>query len=325
MYLFFKKILNWIRLSNYSEFLKSDGKYYDLNFVEYFPSVKIKKERSSAFLLINIINFIDVNNNIYRDLKLLKKYQGINSTLWGIKNENGNFFIEYYFYHPNKYYKNSLNYLKKILSHYTKEYLIQENSINENSYIISINPNENVINGINFYCVNLDDDSSSVVEMKNTGTMRNIVSPTANSFFYNFEQEGVRMKNLYYGYSIDSELDEIINKILSISQMLYQNISPNLSLEFLKFPYLPSNSGKNNVHSICCVAIKSNQYIGLYFDLDVINFIKFLKFHNYPNSYIMKIQKEIERLKHLKFSVGIDFYLHQNQFCIKKSAFFGTI
>jgi hypothetical protein len=301
---------------------------FELNVVgfEYYPK---KNEHSlpAAALLLEAYDFIKFNTDLVKDLEVILNYSSNGKTVWGIRNENGIFSLEYYFYHPVRYPENSFFRVKKILLPYTSSNKLDAiNNEYDDCYLISYNPIENKIDGFNFYRMSNKSDMQNAISFSLSNSEADFIP---NSYYHEINTGKVNHKNTYYAYkNSPSVIYKILKKLLEVCANLFPNENPNFILDYLKLPYLAINHCIENNAAICpyCFTIKDSKFIGLYFfALPFDNFIMFLKHHNYPVKYIENIKSKINQLEHLKFDIVIDVYIEHNEFKIKKSAFFGSL
>jgi hypothetical protein len=301
---------------------------FELNVVgfEYYPK---KNEHSlpAAALLLEAFDSIKFNTDLVKDLETILSYSSNGKTVWGIRNENGTYSLEYYFYYPTKYPENAFSKTTKFLASYTSSKKLHSINIEyDDCYLVSYNPVENKIAGFNFYrkCSFIDESNNNLLYLKNSDA-----NQIAFSWSYNLETGEIKHRNTYYGHiNAPSKIYTILSELIEVCVNLFPNENPNFILDYLKLPYLAINHCIENNAAICpyCFTIKDSKFIGLYFfALPFDNFIMFLKHHNYPVKFIENIKSKKTQLEHLKFDIVIDVYIEHNEFKIKKSAFFGSL
>lgn len=294
---------------------KNNGKYYNCAFLEYKPEIHHKNPLPSSFILYHSLNFLPFKDNPINDIQKILKYKSKNKTMWAIRNEQGEFSIEYYFCYHKLYPENSLEKLKPLFEEFYNG--VVGNAINCDYQLISINPISNKIKGFNYYYTVID-KNLPVIEIN--GFKVNSVNTIFYTAFYNFKSKEVTNKN-YYQVGSDTL---IIQRLTSLCVELYPNEDSILVNELLKLPYSKLFHDKNKQNDFRC-SVKNQTIIGLYiYRMQISDFLQFLQAHNYPDKLITLLNKKIKRLSHLKFDVVIDFYLKDNELIIKKTAFGGT-
>ncbi len=301
----------------------SDQKYYDIHFFEYFPEIN-SFSLPTEFLLDSAVQSHKFSNNIIKDVNIIKSINGCNSTLWGIKNENNIFSIEYYFYFKKKFPQNSLENLWNIFSKYLDNTSLPKD-FNDDYFLISINPNENKLKGFNIYFPVVN-PNHSLIKIDELDFKINSENPIEFSQFYSIKNQQIEEGNIYYGIKNSGDMKVLFN----VFNKLHKTLFPNEKIEYLydifKLPYLSISKKSRNVgiHLPTGIA-KKTDCIGLYFSaLDIYQFLDFLVYHTYSNEYVEKIKSNIQRLNHIRFDIGIDIKLENNVLIIKKSSFYGS-
>lgn len=303
-----------------ASFVKDNGRYYDVNYFEYFPNNLHKGSLPSAVLLQKAFEAKLLDKKLVARILEIQDALGINSTLWGLRFENNTFSLEFYFFYPKKFPQNSLQNLKKVLDPYLKIPLKKDQKLKKGCYLISYNLNSEYIEKLNIYYPVLS-KSSPLISMDDIGYVFNSVDPVFNSFYYTPQDAAYEKTNTYYTFFGLYQLYDILEKTYECCRKLFPDEDPVVSNRYLKFPYL--YDGGKLTHT-SAVTLKESA-IGFYFlDLSVSRFITFLKYHKYPDAYIRSIEKDMKNLDHLKFDVGVDFYLKDGKFVIKKTAFWGS-
>lgn len=298
------------------ELLKSDGRYFDCAFLEYYPEIKHKNHLPSSFLLLKALKFLPFEENPILYVKLIRKYKSINRTLFSIRNEQGRFSMEYYFGYHKVYPENSLQNLQPLFMEFSP-FAHQEIKIEHDYQLISINPHKKKIKGFNYYYT-LIDEKLPITTIN--GFQVNTVSPLFYTDFYDFETKEIFKSNLYH---IGSDTP-IIERIHNLCSELYPNEDSKLSDEIFNLPFAEIFNSPSKQDDFHC-SIKNDSVIGLYmYRLNISNFLEFLCAHSYPKKYISEIERNKKYLDHLKFDVVVDFYLKDNQLHIKKTGFGGT-
>ena len=301
----------------------SKHKYYDIHFFEYFP-VTGSSSLPTEFLLESAVNCFKFSSNIEKDISTIKSINGCNSTLWGIKKEGNIFSIEYYFYFKKKYPQNSIENLINIFSKYSNK-SFNPNDFDESYFLISINPKEDKIDGFNIYFPVVD-SNFPIFKIDELGFMINATNPIEFSQYYSLKNQQAQENNIYYGIRNSGEMKVLFN----VFNKLHKNLFPKEKIECLyevfELPYLKIFQEKRNVGVRLPSGIaKKQDCIGLYFmALDINQFLDFLLYHNYSSEYIGKIKKNVSRLNHIRFDIGVDIQLRNHKIIIKKSSFYGS-
>lgn len=286
-------------------------KYFDLHFFEYYPKLKWNSLPTS-FLFKKASDLLQINNDLERDYRLITNRNGFNSTLWGIKNEEGILSVEYYFYFKKKYPQNSIENLADLFREYNSHFKIPK--IKDDYFIISINPLLNEVKEINIYYPIID-ENQEIRESKDVGYKFNFPNARELSLKYEIDTNEVLKSNLYF--AIDQDIP-----LLKLKELLAHIGYPktNIIEESLKLPYLCHSPFKYPI----AIAKKEDAFGYYFFSLNISEFIDFLKYHHYPTNYIKVIENNKRRLNHIKFDIGIDF-TYDNYLKIKKTSFYGSI
>lgn len=285
-------------------------KFYDVNLIEYFPIIN-KESKRSSFLLSLISSHITYHLELKNLIDRIHSFCDYYKTLWGIKYEKGEISFEFYFYYPHLYEKHKFETITQVISPYLKNTL-QGDELKMDYGCLSFNFDGGKIEGVNVYV----SDKYDSLEINN------------QSYFIQHRQKPILINNYYSllkekGFHDDGfHFRDSSEKILPIAQKLF----PDEDLSLIHF-YKEYNYLKSNTDSIFPMGVvDKNDAIGLYFmSLSIVQFIEFLTVHKYPNLFIDEIISNQNNLNHIRYDIGIDFYIKDNKVCIKKTAFFGTI
>jgi hypothetical protein len=300
-------------------FALDNGKYYDVNFFQYYPSLPSKNAHPSAYLLAQAFNKIPLPKYIIDRILEIQREQGVNTTLWGLRNEKNKFSLEFYFFYPEKFKQNSFKELKKILNPHIKKQFTTE-TLKKGYYLISYNLDSPEIKALNVYYPVIN-RSKPMITIDDTGFSFNLENPVFHSYLFSPGQKALTKTNTYYTFFGVHQLFGILEKTYEVCRKLFPKENCLLANKYLGLPYLFQNG--RMFHSSAITVKKET--IGLYFiGLSIENFILFLKTHRYPPAYIKALETEKQNLAHLKYDVGLDFYLANGKFKIKKTAFFGS-
>jgi len=303
-------------------FVKNNGIYYNINFTQYYPKNAHVHSLQSSYILAAAIATGMISDDIIPRVLDIQKKLGINATLWGLRSENDTFSLEFYFHHPKKFKKHTLENLADLLQPYMTVPISAE-MLEDGYYIISYN-----LSGSNIECLNvyypLIDPSKPLAEVDDAGFSLNVPVSVAASYYFTPSQPALQQQNIYYGYTnCIRDLYDVIERIYSCCREVFPNEDPIKANQFLSFPYLYDKEKNRYFHPYCIA--KKEYAVGVYFmGFSFAQFLSFLKYHRLPLAFIASIEKEGTNLNHLQFDIGIDFILQNGEFIVKKIAHFGT-
>lgn len=298
------------------------NKLYDVNFWEYEPKRKLSKDDIPSSMLL--YQSIIAENKINTDLKIatqIQKFSGLGKTIWGYKKDiNGHGCWEYYFYLHKQNPKFEINSLINNLGHLFINFNPDTKNISE-YFIVSFDVDPEMKSNINVYFSDLK-QSKEKFYINNSTHYFDIENPHAYLIKYG-EGNSVTKSNYYFGFYPWPITDGLIKeKIIQASIHLYKKEVPDF-LNYVQLPFLKTN-GDFTLKPIS-VAIKEKA-IGLYFiDIGIDNLVIFLKYFKYPSLLINHILSNLEKYNYLKFDIGIDMVLQNEEVIISKGAFYGTL
>lgn len=303
------------------DFFRSDGRYYDVNFFEYHPASKPLGGRPASALFAHALNLLPYTAEDEAFARHVRRRNGINTTLWGVRKEANKYSLELYFYYPIKYPQNSLASVLELSSSYLAcDIRAVSGEDEKNIYLTSVNLEDGKVVDANFYH-SLLDESSDCFYFEDKGLVIDRWLPTFCSYSLVQGSRGPERINTYWGYFDDGGFEQALAKLKEL-------VALTLSKGNL-------NSADNLVEDVCrpygdpmsrgwLVASKQGA-VGVYFlGLDIDVFLKFLAAHDYEADFIACLEEEGAKYQHIKFDIGIDFFSEAGSLAIKKTAFWGS-
>ena len=300
-----------------------DDLFLDFTYEQYIPlisNLNITNRLKSSNILVNSFKDTEYENMFRKLINNLKLKFGIDRTIWGIKNVNGNLEWELYFYsHPSKFKMArsiaveffDLPHFNKILPDYFM-WSFDINSITKasgadiNLYIShkeSLSDDLHLLGGISYSYNGVDHIyQNSYVFWKNVVKNLDIIKK--------------RIINSPFGYVTGINSDLYIDNIL-IPEFLewYSNEKSNKNQYLARKHISPiATCNKQNCDSIYY----------LYLNIDML--IVFLKKLDYPEKQIKFLENNKEKLDHLLYDVSINYKVEDNgSVSIIKSGYYGQI
>jgi len=293
--------------TNFSFVQKSDT-FFDVNYNPYqttfnedsFPSSWIlfqsfQAEKKSVFY--------ESNSN------LLQRAIGINKAVWGYKLNNlGMASWEYYYYYykvfPNHSYQNIIHLLKQFGLITTET---ESSNVEPGYYILSFEFNDYKTDYISIYYPHIIEPLTENYKVFLPQGKHYFDTRTAGFFSYKLANNQIVKANYYKGFfpfPFPFSPEKVYLQIITLCELKLPEIANcNLLSQIFDLPFLASKS-------VFCqpfaIALKKDS-IKLYFiKADINNFIIFIKYFNYPNSFIKKIELNKDQLQHLMFDFAIE-------------------
>jgi|TARA_R110002050_G_scaffold203302_3_gene338541 hypothetical protein len=301
---------------------RSDGRYYDVNFFEYTPADAEPESLPLSALFFKVVSLFSLGDECLDLASKCRQWFGVNKVLWGVRKDAKGYSLEFYFYYPAKYPKNSLSSVVNFAeSFYAIDINLPEIGGDADFYLTSMNITDGVLSDINVY-KSLLDPKSDPFYFEDKGLIIDRNDPRFCSFsLWNVGDKPKKMNN-YWGYFDGKILHRLLSRVYCLAARKFPAEPPLKSYDFLECCY---EYCRNSVFSDALVADKDNA-IGLYFlHLNIDEFISFLSAHGYEAAFINYIKNNKKLFSHIKFDVGLDFYLSDGGFHIKKTAFWGTL
>ncbi len=301
--------------------LTNEGNYYDVNFFQYYPENTRPSSLPSAYLFEKALAYLFTPDTTLGEMACaIQQQQGLNRTLWGIRNENGRFSTEFYFFYPRKFPQNALENLAPVIDPYLEK-PVSGQRLKEGYYLISFNPQAGKkADGINVYYPEVD-ASRPVITIADTGFTFNTEDPVFYSYLFDPASGSYTLTNTYHTFFGIQQTKAILDKMYEACRAFFPDQDPLRANAYLSLPYL-YEAGKM-IHS-SAVTWKQG-VVGLYFvGLSFAKFLQFLTEHAYPSEYVEALRERAADLQHLRYDVGLDFTLEKGEFSLKKTAFWGT-
>jgi hypothetical protein len=270
-------------------------KYFDYCLYPYEPLLPFNGKIKSVNLLICSLNNLVYNNKFLQLIHHIQSEIGYNQTVYGIKNKDNLLSFEFYFY--NYYKKNPLltmtNLIKIFYPFLKFEYI----------------PNEI----INYFMVSVDLNEKILQSRLSPGF--HIYIPTSEKgnggYSYLSSNHEYFLENQYEFFDVRTEKNTIIRKIKN-SVFIYNS----MDLREILIPEL------FNCWRICVAKKRTSDCI--YFSrITVEQLLFFIQKFRYPNQLITFVTKHKDKLSHLLYDVGFDYYTKDDKIIIEKSGFYG--
>ena len=306
-----------------TDFNESDGRYFDVNFFEYYPDDIGLKSLPHSALFPEAVSHLAIDEGAIEFAQQVRRFQGVNKSLWGIrKEESSGYSLEFYFYYPKKYPGNKLSSVLKMSSPFFEGgHQLAEIEDEDEFYLTSVNLDKGFAVDVNIYRSVVDNDSD-IFDFHDKGLRIDRFHPRFSSFSLLNTGEGAKKKNDYWGYFDGNILHKVLVKVRELAVRKFPGESPEMAYDFLKYSYPYS---KRAVFDNVLVADKE-EAIGLYFlRLDIDDFLAFLSHHGYRDDFFIYMTNNKDNFSHLLFDVGMDFYLSCGEFHVKKTAFWGSL
>lgn len=271
------------------ELTQESDKYYDYCLYEYTPTSSCYNKLRPINLLFNSFKYSNCNDKFYRFVDHIRKKNGLNKTVWGIKKIEDKILWEFYFYDW------KIKDRATSMSRFIKQC--------KPFFMTKIKPNEN----IPYFMFSVDVDDNLLLYKKLNG----FHVYTGSSYF--LDEKGMTLENHYNFYNSKKEIKRLIIDIKRSAIIDFTKIK----LSDILWPELI------NCYSICRSRKKNNDAI-YYSRINIEQFIFFLKKLKYPNGLIIFIEKNKSKLDHLFYDVGFDYVMENNKLKIIKSGYYGV-
>lgn len=302
----------------FSPLCRSDGRYYDVNFFEYWPENIRSDSLPTSYIFDRALSFLSLGDQARKIASSIRAINGVNKTLWGIRKEGSGYSLEYYFYYPKKYPQNKLSNVLSIISDCGDGLDVPAIEHEDEYYLSSVNLSEGRVTDANLY-ESIFSSSSELFFFEDKGLTIDRFNPEFVS--YSLTPRGIRKANSYYAYFDANDLPRILRRVYSLASEKFPGEDPFIAYDFLKHIYAYYSEG---IFRNCIIAAK-DRAVGLYFlGLDVSQFIIFLRSYSYDSAFVAALEVDRERFSHIKFDVGMDFIVSGGEFHIKKTAFWGS-
>jgi hypothetical protein len=285
-------------------FVKKSNFFFDVNYNPYLTDYN-EDSLPSSWLLYQ--SFISERKSPFFENKTLQlqKKMGVNRTVWGYKiNDLGIASWEYYYY----YYKVfGLHSFENVLQTSKSLELISENfisyKISSEYYILSFEFKEEKADSFSIYYPHLLQPFSEKYKQFFQQGKHYFDSRIKGFISYEMKGNSLEETNYYKGLSTLHHKETLFTEIRLLCETKLPEISEsNYLSDIYLLPFLTEKSSCRP----WCIARKKNS-VKLYLtDVNISNFIIFIKHFNYPPSFISKIEDEATSLSHLKFDFAIE-------------------
>lgn len=280
-----------------TELSTAGDSYYDYCLWSYRPVAKTDYKLRSANLLYHSFEVEGLPETAYGLVNAIRHGIGMFNTVWGIKQINGEFRWEFYFYDYRRRQRERS--ITRVLDA-MRPIIPCEIRANErlNYFMFSLDVNGALLDG-----------STGLQEVHLY--IGNPGSAVSSGICYSLTADQTRLENFYFFFDA-RRLDEIIGKINSSA--FFDATSCNI--DHLLWPQMRN----------CGVIVVANkqQNDSLYFSrITIDQLLFFLKRMEYPSSHVAYVEANRDRLDHLLYDVGIDYRMEGGELRFLKSGYYG--
>lgn len=287
--------------------------YVDMNFIPYTPRNLHGRSWTSARLLDTAFPLLAMAPEWKAVIGDIQCATGPGQTVWGLRQEAGRYSLELYFYYPKRHAAHDVQRVQALLEPYVVRPFALDVEMG-NYECLSFNLASQQVDGLNIYYI----DDYRVSE-----------SIQAHSWFLPAGSLQMEKRNTYHALLTESGFHEdgfhfsdASRKVEECCRRLFPGEDAALAAFYERYEWLWQGGVFN---APVGVAEKSGA-AGLYFmRLSINQFIAFLREHGYPALLVDRLAVEKDNLAHMRYDIGIDFYLEGGRAVIRKTAFFGSV
>jgi hypothetical protein len=272
-----------------------DDMYFDYCLYPYIPPIETHNKIKSINILLHAAQLFSYNQAFFDLVDCIKKSIGNDRTVYGIKQKGNDIIFEFYFY--NYYKRNNLvtmTHLKKIF----QQFFCIDSNINEH---------------IGYFMVSVDINQEVLSNHISSGFHIYIPASEKREGGYSYlaSDNNYILENHYEFFNVLNEKQIIIRKI---KNSVF--IDPRINLREVLIPEL------FNCWRICVAKKRTCDCI--YFSrITVEQLLFFLQRFGYPSGLVTFVRKHKNKLNHLLYDVGFDYYTKEGKIIIEKSGFYG--
>ena len=287
-----------VNFENFYETVDPQDQYFDYCLWQYAPHCDTDNKFRSINLLIHSFATAGLDTDAVQLCHRIRSGLGINKTVWGVKQVDGQLSWELYFYDYQRLERSTS--LEKLLN-------ILEPTVQCPLQFDAKKP---------YFMFSIDIDNALLKRQRNLDEINiyigNPSTAVSSGICYSLTKKGLQMNNLYYFFDRQRHWQDIVAKTFCSAHLRL----PDIVIDELLWPEL------TDCQTIVVANKKHND--GLYFSrIGVSSLILFLKRCGYPNRLIDFIETNSDRLDHLLYDVGIDYVMEGNSITILKSAYYG--
>jgi hypothetical protein len=271
---------------------------FDYCHFPYSPATPVEGKLPSGYLLDRSFRFMKCDARFNKLVQTLKSQLGENSTVWGVKNIDGQLIWEFYFY----------NYGRRN-PHITPSRILEA----MHTFFRMEHPP--ACDGVRYFMFSID----VLPAYFETGKLPNI-----HLYFHNVEDRQTGLSYLFDGNEIRLENHYAFYRPASEQRALRQKVADSAILDpsriLLEHVLIPELT---DCHTIC-IANKQDCDAVYFSRIDVNQFLFFLRRFGYDEELIDVVDRDQSLLDHLRYDVGFDYFLKGGELIVKKSGYYGT-
>lgn len=281
------------------ELCTPSDRYFDYCLWEYSPIADTTQKLRSVNLLNQSFSQAVIGEGARALVEAIRADLGESQTVWGVKQENGRFGWEFYFYDYDRQARSrSATRLLKIL----RPWMDCDIPVNE---------------ACDYFMFSFDFDEASLHTARRLEELNvyigNVGSTVSSGICYSLTRSAMTMKNFYFFFDVRTQLQAIVDKLTS---SVYLDLS-KFDIDSVLWPELR--------HCQTIVLANKRSHDGIYFSrINVSQLLVFLRRLSYPTETIRFIEQRGDQLDHMLYDVGFDYRMQDGQIHILKSAYYGV-
>ncbi len=279
------------------ERVEAKDRFADFCLWDYEPVRPAQGKLRSSTLLWAFLEMTGADPFIRECCEAMRAALGPFKTVWGIKEREGQFSFEFYFYDYARLERTSS--VERVLAGLSP--LLSSD--------LSVSPQRP------YFMFSIDIDEKVIASRRIDELSLYIGNPTnsvSSGLCYNVTAQATRLDNLYYFFDRKKEFELIQAKVACSAHLDLRRLDLNAIL----WPDMMD----------CGIVVVANKKFndGVYFArLPFEGFERFVRKVGFPADYAAFIGQHREELDHMLFDVGIDYVLTENGIKLVKSAIYG--
>lgn len=285
--------------SSHVEWAQAGDRAADYCLWDYPPLAPMQGRLRQSTLLFHALGAVGADQRVADAARLLRTSLGPFRTVWGIKQSQGRFSTEFYFYDYERLGRDlSISRVLQALSPIVACDVVPP----------ELRP---------YFMASLELNDAVVAARRLDEVDVYFGSPGASvsaGICYALDAQGLALKNFYFFFDAHREREDIVAKIACSAHLDL----PGLRLEEILWPELVD----------CRVIVVANKRSGegIYFSrVRIDQLVFFLERMNYPEPVVAPIAAHRRLFDHLLFDVGFDYVMRDGRIVITKSAFYGIV
>lgn len=273
-------------------------RYFDYCLQPYEPRRSPHGKLRGESLLWHSFKVAQVNPVLYKSVIAIQNKAGRDATVFGIKHIDGQFRWELYFYDPQK---QDPNVTITSLTNTLKPHLQIQPTVSESVPYFMVS--------FDFYPTMKPGDEIDAINLY----LAEPVGQAGRS--YKVTKQLSELENYYFFFHPKTDIKEILYRIKSSVYVDYNKTNLAQAL-------LPELFSCRRI----CVAKKRRADAVYYSGIDVNQLIWFLKRFAYPTALIDFIGQHQDKLDHLRFDVGMDYFTNEHgSIVVPKTSYYSTV